>query len=243
MLLLTFDDGPSEVTTPSILDTLAKHDIRAVFFIYGRNLRPGLPNVDKRLQVVRDEAAAGHAVGNHTLDHANLCKASLSATDVAAEIDGDADLIRPEVGYTPFLFRPPYGAYRCKKAQDALSARGLIPVGWTIDSEDWLYRDSARELANTEEQIREFLETPGVSFGIVLMHDTQPDTAKALPQLLDWIDKLNQTRVAKGQAPIRFADYRALLPPPPIAALTETALLWVHSRPWPPPVAPLADVI
>src|SRR5689334_9363148 len=70
-VLLTFDDGPKPATTPAILDILAAHKIRAVFFLVGKQVllttqdAPGLLD-----RIVRE----GHVLANHTMWHTDLCK-------------------------------------------------------------------------------------------------------------------------------------------------------------------------
>jgi hypothetical protein len=61
-IALTYDDGPNPAATPRLLEVLAKQDVQATFFLIGEFVRkePGL---------VREIAAAGHAIGNHTMTH------------------------------------------------------------------------------------------------------------------------------------------------------------------------------
>ena len=70
-LALTFDDGPNPAWTPRLLDLLASHDVRATFFLVGSRAQaePAL---------VRQIAAAGHLIGNHSWSHPNLALASAS---------------------------------------------------------------------------------------------------------------------------------------------------------------------
>src|SRR6202521_2380310 len=64
-LALTYDDGPNDPHTLRLLEVLAKHDVRATFFLIGRY-------VQQRPDIVRDVVNAGHIVGNHSLSHPNL---------------------------------------------------------------------------------------------------------------------------------------------------------------------------
>src|SRR5437762_9804888 len=64
-LALTYDDGPNDPHTLRLLEVLAKHEVRATFFLIGRYVR-------QRPDIVRDLVKAGHAVGNHTFTHPNL---------------------------------------------------------------------------------------------------------------------------------------------------------------------------
>src|ERR1700690_25782 len=62
LLALTFDDGPNAPHPFRLLEILAKHDVRATFFVIGRY-------VQQRPDIVRELVKAGHTVGNHTFSH------------------------------------------------------------------------------------------------------------------------------------------------------------------------------
>ena len=62
---LTFDDGPSETFTPQVLDILARYNVKATFFLVGREAEAS-PALVQRM------VAEGHVVGNHTWDHVDL---------------------------------------------------------------------------------------------------------------------------------------------------------------------------
>jgi peptidoglycan-N-acetylglucosamine deacetylase len=64
-LYLTFDDGPSELHTPVILDLLDQHQIKATFFVVGRDAQV-------RPELVRRLVSCGHELGNHTLIHPRM---------------------------------------------------------------------------------------------------------------------------------------------------------------------------
>ena len=63
-LYLTFDDGPVSGPTEFVLDQLSRASIRATFFSIGDNIR-------KHPQIFSRIVAAGHSVGNHTVNHVN----------------------------------------------------------------------------------------------------------------------------------------------------------------------------
>ncbi len=100
VVALTFDDGPDPDYTPSVLETLARFEAKATFFTVGVNAAayPGL---------LARELAAGHRIGNHTLDHADL--ELVTPEEVAAEIDKGEQAIVGAGAPRPDLFRPPMG--------------------------------------------------------------------------------------------------------------------------------------
>ena len=125
-IALTFDDGPSEAT-PELLGLLQSHGARATFFQCGMNVRR-LPDV------VRQVAAAGHEIGNHSDTHTRLYfRSRHSIYDELARAQGS---IVEAAGVAPTLFRAPYGArwFGLRAAQRRL---GLLGVMWTAIGRDW----------------------------------------------------------------------------------------------------------
>lgn len=125
-IALTFDDGPSEAT-PELLSVLESHRARATFFQCGINVRC-LPDV------VRQVAAAGHEIGNHSDTHSRLYfRSSQTIYDELARAQGS---IAEAAGVAPTLFRAPYGArwFGLRAAQRKL---GLLGVMWTAIGRDW----------------------------------------------------------------------------------------------------------
>ena len=177
---LTFDDGPGP-DTPRLLDELAARGASATFFVVGRQIarEPG---------VVAREAAAGHAVGNHTWDHVDLTR--LSPAAAATELDSTGQAIVAAGGPAPTLARPPYGSVSGLVRQ-TYSDRGLVGVLWDVDTEDWKNRDAAittqRALAGAH---------PGA---IILMHDIWPSTVDAVPAIVDGLRARGLTLVTVPQ--------------------------------------------
>src|SRR5689334_15654481 len=83
-LALTYDDGPNDPDTLLLLDVLAKHNVRATFFLIGKY-------VEQRPDTVRKIAGAGHNIGNHTYSHPNLLLSS--DVEVRKELAGCANAL------------------------------------------------------------------------------------------------------------------------------------------------------
>lgn len=94
---LTFDDGPIPESTPFILETLRKYNVKATFFMVGENV---LRYHDLYNQIV----AEGHQVGNHTFNHIGSFK-HFAATYIF-NLEKANDIIHSH------LFRPPHGWMR-----------------------------------------------------------------------------------------------------------------------------------
>jgi peptidoglycan-N-acetylglucosamine deacetylase len=98
---ITFDDGPHPDFTPRILDVLAEHNVKAAFFMIGRNIEQA-PDVVRR---VHDES---HLIANHTYEHAHFGTFRFKRYWMR-EIQRTDELIDNIIGRRPRLFRPPMG--------------------------------------------------------------------------------------------------------------------------------------
>jgi peptidoglycan/xylan/chitin deacetylase (PgdA/CDA1 family) len=201
-IIFTFDDGPHERWTAPLLDVLARYRIKGLFFWAGWRVRRETPMSLHRREVLARALREGHAVGNHTVNHAKLCV--IPAKDAELELDENARLLERLTGLPMIFMRAPYGA-RCKRLDAMLAARGLSHLHWDMDPQEW-------EIPSSE-HVRDYLiDRIGKLQGraIILLHDTKYTTVKALPQVLDWIERENARRVARGQRPIRILSYADL---------------------------------
>ena len=142
---LTYDDGPNDACTEQLLALLARHNVRATFFLIGRFVR-------ERRDLTRRIHAAGHLIGNHTFTHPILLFESPSR--VREELASTNAAIEDAIGAKVSYFRPPHGARR----PDVLRAArdlGLTPVLWNAMGYDWKPGlDPATILANLDKGIR-----------------------------------------------------------------------------------------
>ena len=152
-LALTFDDGPNDPHTLRLLEVLAKHNVRGTFFLIGRY-------VDERPDIVREIAAAGHVIGNHTYTHPNLIFAS--ARQVRAQISECGRALSAAVGEHSRLFRPPFGGRRPATLRVARSL-GLQPVMWNVSGLDWKGHSADYVEGRVVKQIR--------GGDVILLHD------------------------------------------------------------------------
>ena len=126
-IALTFDDGPNDPDTFRLLDVLAKHRVRATFFMIGRFVK-------QRPEIARTVAAAGHLIGNHTMTHPLLLIRAPKV--VQRELRDCNDALEDALGAPVRWFRPPHGGRR----PDVLRAArelGLTPVLWNAMGYDW----------------------------------------------------------------------------------------------------------
>src|SRR5438270_8211890 len=88
-IALTFDDGPNDPYTLKLLDVLAKHDVRATFFLIGRYVR-------QRPDIAAEVARRKHVIGNHTFTHPLLI--FCSSSEIREEVQQCRAAIRDAVG-------------------------------------------------------------------------------------------------------------------------------------------------
>ena len=152
-LSLTYDDGPNDPDTLRLIDVLAKHDVKATFFVLGKF-------VQQKPEIVRALASAGHVIGNHSWDHPRLIFASTA--ELRRQLERTQSAIFDACGVTPTLFRPPYGGRR-PGTLGAVRELGLEPVMWNVTCYDWKPTSADKVLAHAQRQIR--------GGDVILMHD------------------------------------------------------------------------
>src|SRR5687767_3758743 len=145
------------------------------------------PGDSARRELVRQLAAHGHLVANHTLTHRNLCREPATVNE---EIDTNSEIIAYATGVRPLLFRSPYGA-RCRSLDAALAERELIQIGWNLDPQEWRASDPEAVFTYVTQSLAQLRGR-----AILLLHDKHPAAVKALPRILDWIVAEN-ARVAR----------------------------------------------
>lgn len=164
MVALSFDDGPS-TATPAVLALLARHDAHATFFQLGQS-------VGWRASDARRVLDSGNSIGSHSWSHARFPSWSdLSQTNAR---------IRKVTGFTPCVFRPPYGLTNSRLVADANSL-GMTSVLWSIDTNDW------RRLGVGSIEGAALRARPG---DIVLMHDGGGPRGQTVAALADVLPAL-----------------------------------------------------
>lgn len=162
-VLLTFDDGPNSELTPKVLDTLKKHEVKALFFVIGERATE-TPELIKRI------LSEGHQIGNHTQSH-NVFFATLGQDKVDREI-GICDNSLIELGVHPGnYFRPPIGYTNPRIARSIYKYEKKV-IGWSLRSYDSVIKEEPKLLQRLNSKIK-----PGQ---IVLLHDNLPHTVAIL---------------------------------------------------------------
>ena len=175
VLSISFDASWGADKTLSILDILDEHGVKTTFFLVGGW-------VDKYPDMVKEIAARGHEIGNHSDTHPHMSQ--LSESDIKDELRIMSDKVEKLTGVRPTLFRPPYGDYN-NRVIEVARAEGYECVQWSIDSLDWKDR-------GTEDIIKQC--TYRVDNGdIVLFHNDSNDIVNALPTVIKHYQGLGYT--------------------------------------------------
>ena len=164
MLALTYDDGPASGSTSQILDILEENHAHATFFVVGKNVN------DDTAEILRREVALGCEVANHSWDHESLRDCPLE--DALESLKKCDDAIFNAIGRYPQHVRPPYGEY----SDELLEADGREYVYWSLDTNDWKYRDADKDY----EVLMDNLDDGD----IILMHDIHQESADASERII-----------------------------------------------------------
>jgi peptidoglycan/xylan/chitin deacetylase (PgdA/CDA1 family) len=170
-IAMTFDDGPSAVLTPKLLDLLAAHHIKATFFVIGEN-------VAEHPEIVARAAREGHEIANHSWSHPNFGK--MSQESVRSQLQRTDDAIKSATGKRPTLLRPPYGSITEREKRWIHDEFGYDIILWDVDPLDWKRPGPAVVRNRILKETR-----PG---SIVLSHDIHPGTVEAMPSTLNELE-------------------------------------------------------
>jgi peptidoglycan/xylan/chitin deacetylase (PgdA/CDA1 family) len=146
-----FDDGPW-TDTAAFLQMLERNRAQATFFVIGSQVSPRYRTT--LLRALRD----GDVLGDHTFSHPDLTRAG----DVRGQLRHTISAIRAITGYTPCVFRPPYGTYDSSVIATARSL-GLATVLWNVDPSDYSQPGAAAIEGRVLAQVQ-----PG---SIIISHD------------------------------------------------------------------------
>ncbi|CAO3575206.1 unnamed protein product [Mortierella alpina] len=170
-LAITFDDGPFEYTA-ELLDLLDRENIKATFFMNGKNIG----DITKFEDVVQRAYDSGHHIASHTWDHKDLSQ--MNEGGVRWEMTRLDDTFKRILGVRPVYMRPPFG-YLNSAAEYYLASNGYKVVTWSIDTNDWRH---PRDIQASMKFYRDQLSSANAKRRgfIALQHDTKADTVRHL---------------------------------------------------------------
>lgn len=192
---LTFDCGSVAGTSSALLETLRQHGLRVTFFVTGEY-------ADRYPDLVRQIAADGHEVSNHTYGHPNLTELDDGA--IRDQLQRAESAIQRLTGRTtrPWM-RMPFGA-RNSRVVSVVREAGYTSIFWSLDSGDW------QSDATTASVRARVLNNTGSGF-IVVHHCAAAQTAEALPAIIQGLQ-------ARG---LSIVTVSALLGRTPVAATVD----------------------
>lgn len=159
LIALTFDDGPSGYTQ-ELLDGLKKEDVKATFFLIGKN-------IEKYSDTVKNMYEDGHLIGNHTWAHTSLFEQSVSA--FCDELEKTYQAIEKATGaQAQRFFRPPHGWY----IKNQLEKIDSVAVLWSNDPADWKRQDA--------DYVYNYLINYAHDGALFLLHDTKKTTVEGV---------------------------------------------------------------
>jgi peptidoglycan-N-acetylglucosamine deacetylase len=188
---LTFDDGPGPATR-DILRLLKLHDVRASFFVVGKNVVAPDTSEDRRsdtrkiiLETIRD----GHEIGNHTYSHEFEQSGETFLKDVK-RCEAMIREFQEEAGHSrhsPIRVRLPYGiqlqdsrveheglfgirALALDPRLNLLASIGSAHFHWTNDFDDWKYQEWSNALIGNVERHVDTMLAAGLN-PVLLLHD------------------------------------------------------------------------
>lgn len=162
-----FDDGPYP-DTPAFVRMLSENHATATFFMIGRQITSAYRETMLR------ELREGDVLGDHTWSHPELTR----SREVRGQLQRTLAAIREQTGYTPCVFRPPYGDYDASVIATARSL-GLATVTWNVDPTDYAQPGTAAIVHRVLAQVQ-----PG---SIVISHDgggPRGQTLAAYPKII-----------------------------------------------------------
>jgi peptidoglycan-N-acetylglucosamine deacetylase len=150
---LTYDDGPNDPYTLQLLEVLARHNVKATFFMIGEF-------VCQRPEIARAVLEAGHAIGNHTFSHPLLI--FKSASTIRRQLADCQGAMQDALGVSATIFRPPFGGRRPEVFRIARKL-GLQPIMWNVTGYDW----NAKSVDEIEHKVTRQMRGGDV----ILLHD------------------------------------------------------------------------
>jgi len=166
-LSLTFDAAWGNEDTQTLIDILARYEVKATFFVVGFW-------AEKYPESVRALHEAGHEVMTHSDDHAHFNQ--LTHQQIVDNLNAGCDKIEAVTGVRPTLFRAPYGEYNDLVVQTAEDL-GLTTIQWDVDSLDWKDLPAGEISRRVTESARDG--------SIVLFHNAALHTPEALPEIIE----------------------------------------------------------
>ncbi len=187
---LTFDDGPDPLSTPELLRLLAKHRVKATFFVTGEK-------ASEHSELVKEMVRQGHSIGNHTYTHDNLMLLK-GSHHLLNEIEKTQNVLW-ELGVIPFAFRPPAGV-TSPGLHQVLLHLNLYTVNFSCRAFD----GGNRRIRNLSKKILKRVHPDD----IILLHDTRPKNNHLFSC---WLKETDQILTGIGEKGLKVLPLATLI--------------------------------
>lgn len=189
IVFLTFDDGTSTTVTPKVLKILDQYNIKATFFLMGKNIDNG---GEAAKELVKEEYNSGHAIGNHSYSHDyNILYPgrTLNLESLKEDFNKNTKLLKSILGddFSTRVIRCP-GGYMSWKGMNQLDGylndNNMTYIDWNA-----LSKDAEGKKKNADELFQNAVDTSkNKEIVVLLMHDTygKEETAKSLPKIIEY---------------------------------------------------------
>ena len=190
---LTYDDGPSSITTKPIVDELNKYGYHATFFVVGNRVdyTTGQDNGAAAMVYAYEN---GNEIGIHGYTH-QADYASCSDDIYEYEIYQTLNAIQARIpGYEVRLMRAVGGSI----SNERIVSNEFAVIDWSIDTLDWTLRTPAGDAESIEKIVNNALD--GIEDGdIILMHDIYNNTYEATVILLARLNEMGYNVVTVSE--------------------------------------------
>ncbi len=201
---LTFDDGPGANTT-EILDILAQYDVKATFFVVGKE-----DEVSREL--IKQIVAEGHSLGMHSYSH-KYVELYASEESFRADFERQRTFLEELTGKPCNIYRFPGGSSNTVSDVDMnlfadyLDSQGVVFHDWNISS-----GDGGRVVLDVDTLVRNSTaDVVHKNTAVVLLHDSaeKSTTVDALPQIIETIQEMENTvllPITEDTVPVQHID-------------------------------------
>ncbi len=189
-IAITFDDAPLEPYTNQVLDLLQQHNIKALFFLIGKQIK-GNETIVQRI------VNEGHIIGNHSFSHINTFPIFSVKKMIEDTQQCDAEIERV-TGKKVRLFRPPFGVTNPRVAA-MVAQQNYHSIGWSLRSYDTTITNQNKLMQRCLVSVR--------GGDVVLFHDWGKHTLAILPE---WIAAVNKKglKIVRADELLRIEAYR-----------------------------------
>ena len=177
---LTFDDGPSLIVTPRILDILDEYDIKATFFVVGKM-------AERHPEMLQRIYEKGHSIGNHSYSH-NYGYLYKNSSNFLNDIEKSNKVFKKILGddFNSNLVRFPGGSF----GKNNKIIQAVVDAGYKYYDWNSLNGDAEGKKFSKDRLVKRFKETSrNKKKLIVLMHDTdaKDTTPDSLKEIIEYL--------------------------------------------------------